>query len=97
MTEVTTENTKGDFVPLCVDLDGTLIQSDLLLESAIELVRLNVLYIFILPLWLIKGKAYLKQKIADLVDLEIDSLPFNEKFLQYLKKEKGMGRILILL
>ncbi len=96
MTKARTSDTMGELVPLCVDLDGTLIRSDLLLESILVLLKLNILYIFRLPLWLIKGKAHFKQRIAETVDLEIEFLPYNEPFLTYLREQKAFGRILIL-
>ena len=48
--------------PLCVDLDGTLIKTDLLWESLLVLLKQNPLLVVLLPLWLIKGKAYLKHE-----------------------------------
>jgi 4-hydroxybenzoate polyprenyltransferase len=96
MTDHLASNTSGDAVPLCVDLDGTLIKSDLLLESVLVLLKSNLLYAFLLPLWLIRGKAHLKHKIASLVDLEVEFLPYNEAFLNYLKEQKAQGRSLVL-
>ena len=37
-------------VPLCVDLDGTLIRSDLLLESFLTALKNNPLVVFLAPL-----------------------------------------------
>jgi len=52
--------------PLGVDLDGTLIRTDLLVESVFALLKRNALFVFLLPLWLLKGfLAYLKQEHAD--------------------------------
>ncbi|MGH9895307.1 MAG: hypothetical protein ACREA0_25655, partial [bacterium] len=39
----------ADPVPLCVDLDGTLIRSDLFVESLFALLRKNVAYLFLIP------------------------------------------------
>jgi 4-hydroxybenzoate polyprenyltransferase len=51
--------------PLCVDLDGTLIRSDLLLESFLLLLKRNALYLFVAVFWLLRrGKAGLKAEIA---------------------------------
>ena len=82
--------------PLCVDLDGTLIHSDLLIEAVFALLKLNPLYVFLFPLWLAKGKAHLKQQIADRVDLDVTLLPYNELLLTHLRAEKAAGRSLIL-
>ena len=47
-----------------VDLDGTLLKSDLLFETLLEFIRDNPLKIFLLILWLFKGKAVFKYKLA---------------------------------
>ena len=83
-------------VPLVVDLDGTLIRTDLLHESVFALLKVNVFYLFMLPLWLLKGKGYLKQQVADRVDLRFDLLPYQPDFLNYLRSEHEQGRRLIL-
>ncbi|WP_347986878.1 UbiA family prenyltransferase [Methylomonas sp. AM2-LC] len=78
--------------PLCVDLDGTLIHSDLLLESLLLLLKRNPLYVFLLPLWLSKGKAALKAQIAQRVVLNAAALPYNQAFLAWLETEHQSGR-----
>lgn len=79
-------------VPLCVDLDGTLIKTDLLLESFLALVKANPLNLFRCFAWLLKGKAHLKAEIAKRVDLDIAILPYNEKVLAMLAAERANGR-----
>jgi hypothetical protein len=64
--------------PLAVDLDGTLIHSDVLLESFLLLIKRNPLYLLLVPLWLLKGKAALKQAIASRVQLNPAALPYNQ-------------------
>ena len=83
-------------MPLCVDLDGTLVRTDILVESIFALLKQNILYLFLFPSWLYKGKAYFKQRIADRVDLDVSLLPYNQEFLTYLKEEKAQGRSIIL-
>lgn len=83
-------------IPLCVDLDGTLTRSDVLLESIFVIIKQNILYAFMLPLWLLKGKAHIKQQIANRIDLDFSLLPYNEPFLDYLREQKAQGRRLIL-
>jgi 4-hydroxybenzoate polyprenyltransferase len=82
--------------PLIVDLDGTLLRTDLLIESFFLLLKRNILSIFLIPLWLLKGKANLKQQIADRVDIDASLLPFHADFLNYLKQQRSLGRKLIL-
>ena len=79
-------------IPLCVDLDGTLIRSDLLLESALLLLRANPLYVFLFGLWLLRGKANLKRQIASRVELDASLLPYDERVVAWLREECGGRR-----
>ena len=47
---------------LCVDLDGTLLRSDLLYESLLALLARNPLFALLVPFWLLRGKAYLRMQ-----------------------------------
>jgi len=83
-------------VPLCVDLDGTLIKTDLLLESFLALIKVNPLYFFSCCLWLMHGKAYLKAEIAKRVTLDASLLPYNASITDLLLEERLQGRRLYL-
>ncbi|HEY8101118.1 MAG TPA: UbiA family prenyltransferase [Burkholderiaceae bacterium] len=79
-------------IPLCVDLDGTLICSDLLLESLLLLIKRNPLYLFLVPWWLLHGKAALKAEIAKRISLNPAALPYNEAFFIWISAQKSIGR-----
>ena len=83
-------------VPLCVDLDGTLIFTDLVWESLVRLLRLNPLYALVVPIWLLGGRARLKQEIAKRVDVDPASLPYNQPLLDFLRTQREAGRPIIL-
>ncbi|NOZ37743.1 MAG: hypothetical protein GXP11_06720, partial [Gammaproteobacteria bacterium] len=83
-------------LPLCVDLDGTLVHSDMLQESFIRLLRQKFLYIFFIPFWLLKGKFCLKHKLAEKVNIDYGCLPYNRKLIEYIEKEKKKGREIVL-
>jgi apolipoprotein N-acyltransferase len=83
-------------IPLVVDLDGTLIKTDLLWESLARLLRRNPLRLFQVLFWWTRGRARLKQKIAARVTIDPATLPFNESFLKYLREQKAAGRKIIL-
>ena len=72
-------------IPLCVDLDGTLIRSDLLVESTLALLRTNPLYLLRLPGWLIGGKARLKHEIARRTSIDVGALPYEPRMLDWLR------------
>lgn len=81
-------------IPLCVDLDGTLIRSDLLFESALALLRRNPLYIFSFVAWLVKGRAHLKRQIALRAQIDPAALPYDERVVEWLRTEQARPRVL---
>ncbi|ODN65409.1 UbiA family prenyltransferase [Methylophaga muralis] len=85
-----------DMLPIFVDLDGTLIYTDLLLEVCLTFLKQNPLNIFLLIGWLAKGKANLKHKLAERVDINAATLPYNQDFLGFLKEQREQGRKLYL-
>src|SRR5271157_3053976 len=83
-------------LPLVVDLDGTLVKTDLLVESLFALIKQNSLYFFLLPFWLIKGRAYLKRQVSLRVTLDTSLLPYNRELVEYLRDQRSQGRRLTL-
>ncbi len=84
----------SDKTPICVDLDGSLIHSDLLLESFLLLIKRNPLYLLLIPFWLLRGKAVLKAEIAARVELNGAALPYTQAFVAWLREQKQQGRAL---
>ena len=60
-------------VPLVVDVDGTLVATDLLQEAALQFVASYPLQAFRIPLWLAGGKTNLKTQLANRVKPGRDS------------------------
>jgi 4-hydroxybenzoate polyprenyltransferase/phosphoserine phosphatase len=87
---------KTHLVPLAVDLDGTLIATDLLWEAIIALLKRNPLFVFLLPYWVFQGPYVLKMKLAERVRIDAASLPYRADFLAFLRAEHAKGRRLIL-
>jgi 4-hydroxybenzoate polyprenyltransferase len=86
----------GATVPLCVDLDGTLTHSDVLIESFLILIKQNPLYAFLCIIWLLRGKAHLKAEIAARVAIDVSLLPYNARLVDFLRQERSQGRDLYL-
>lgn len=82
--------------PLVVDLDGTLVRSDLLIESLLVLIGKQPTSLFWIPLWLIRGKARFKQEIFTRVELQPLTLPWRFGFIEYLAEMRSQGRRLVL-
>lgn len=86
----------NSMLPLCVDLDGTLIKTDTMFEGFLKLCRTNLLTAFLAPFWLLRGRAYAKSRIFDYVKLDLDALPYNEELISFLREEKEKGRDILL-
>lgn len=83
--------------PLVVDLDGTLLKSDMLLETGLAFLRKRPARFYLPLLWLLHGgKARLKANLAEEVYVDVANLPFNEAVLEWLREEKSQGRSLVL-
>ncbi|HTW46180.1 MAG TPA: UbiA family prenyltransferase [Acidobacteriaceae bacterium] len=78
--------------PLCVDLDGTLVKSDTLLDSMLLLMRSRPGQALMAPLWLMGGRAAFKAKVTSRVTLDVEHLPWNHKLLEYLAEQRATGR-----
>lgn len=82
--------------PLAVDLDGTLVKTDLLLESLAALLKQAPWWLPMLPFWLLRGRAWLKKQIARRVCLDIEVLPYRQELLERLRSEHARGRTMVL-
>lgn len=83
-------------LPLVVDLDGTLIRTDMLHESALRFFRDNPFDILRIPFWLMQGKAVLKESLANRTCFDATCLPYNQELIVWLKQQRSEGRKLIL-
>jgi 4-hydroxybenzoate polyprenyltransferase/phosphoserine phosphatase len=83
-------------VPLCVDLDGTLVKSDTLIDSLLVMVRTHPALLLKLPGRLLHGKAAFKAFVTDSISLDVPHLPYNRELLHFLQQERAQGRALYL-
>ena len=81
---------------LAVDLDHTLINTDLLQQSLYRLVRQSPYNLLKVPFWLLKGKAHLKHRLAERIRIDVRSLPYNKKVLAYIDQRKKNGDLIVL-
>lgn len=83
-------------VPLCVDLDGTLIATDSSWEAALLLAKQRPLDLLRFPFWIAKGRAHLKSEMFARVMPDASLLPYRQDVVEMLRAEKSSGRRLIL-
>lgn len=79
-----------------VDLDGTFTKLDMLYESVLVLLAKNPLNVFMLPIWLLRGVAWLKSQIAQRAIPDVSSIPLNPQLLSFLTEQRRLGKRIIL-
>src|SRR6187549_4275170 len=80
---------------LAVDLDGTLLRTDLLYESAFALLGQRPWMLLLFPIWLLRGRAALKQEIARRVELDYATLPWDERVLALVRESAGTREVVL--
>jgi hypothetical protein len=89
---VKTLSSPESLVPLCVDLDGTLIHTDVLWEGIKFLLRRKPLTLLgLLPL-LRNGRAPFKKAVSAASTVSVDSLPWRNSLVEWLRSEAAGGR-----
>lgn len=78
--------------PIFVDLDGTLIRTDIFAESALRLLKANPLRIISLFGWLLHGRSVAKTMTARKTRLDPGTLPYNAELIAMLTRERLAGR-----
>jgi 4-hydroxybenzoate polyprenyltransferase/phosphoserine phosphatase len=81
---------------LVVDLDGTLLRTDLLMETAMAFLRSQPLKVFKLLGWLLRGKAALKEGLALETWIDVSVLPYDAQVIEMIKTEQANGRMIVL-
>lgn len=83
-------------IPLCVDLDGTLLAADTLWEGVAIVLFRNPFMIFAMVYWALQGKARLKHEVAARSGRTAADWPYREAVLKRLARERETGRSVIL-
>jgi HAD superfamily hydrolase (TIGR01549 family) len=79
-----------------VDLDGTLVRTDMFFESILQLIKRNPINLVRIVIWILQGRAIAKEKIANLVEVDAENLPYESSLIEYLREKKAQGKNLIL-
>ena len=82
--------------PLVVDLDHTLIETDLLFLSSLGVLGKNPWLVFHYFYWLWKGKSYLKDQLVRRYEINIPELPYNQSVISYILQRKKQGCKIVL-
>ena len=81
---------------IAVDLDGTLVHTDLLLENFFLFFRLYPLRVLEVLWWLLFGRAHLKRRLASTVLPDVTGLPYNHELIDWLRCQRADGAWIVL-
>jgi 4-hydroxybenzoate polyprenyltransferase len=77
---------------LCVDLDGTLVRTDLLHEAIIAFVKTRLIAFFVIVKWVAKGRLHLKLQLAQVFTPDVAHIPYRTDVVDFIKQERARGR-----
>ena len=83
-------------LPLAVDLDGTLITTDLFMRAMLRLCCAAPWNVFMLLAWLARGRAHAKRQLTRLYPVDAAALPYNTPLVSWLREQRTAGRVLAL-
>lgn len=87
---------QADRRPLVLDLDGTLLRTDLLVEHIVAALARRPWLIVAVIWWYAQGPAVLKRKLAERAPLDVEALPLREDLAAYVLAEREAGREIVL-
>ena len=82
-------------MPICVDLDGTLIAEDISYLAFREFIRSDWRNIFKCVFWLLRGTSYCKYELSKCQPIPIEKIHYNCELMEELKKRKGFSPIIL--
>lgn len=86
----------GTDAVLCVDLDGTLVRTDMLWESLVSAVRRQPAVLARAWAWAFAGRARLKAELAAASSIDVETLPYREEVIALLVEARRAGRLTVL-
>ena len=82
----------ADRTPIAVDLDNSLLGVDTLHEGIVQLLSRKPWMVFLLLVMLLRGKSAFKQFVHAHAPVDVNALPVHGELLEYLHKQKKLGR-----
>lgn len=83
-------------IPLVVDVDGTLLRTDLLWEGLIQAVMRRPARLLAIFRALLRGRAAFKAAVADASALNVDDIPLEPSALALIEEARAQGRPIVL-
>lgn len=89
-------DTKAE-IPLCVSCEHALLKTDVLAEAIFLLIRRNFLNLFLLPIWLLRGRAELIRKVSEGIRINWHTVPIREAVVHRMRAARSDNRQVLLL
>lgn len=83
-------------VPLCVDLDGTLVAVDTLHHTLKGMLLGKPWLLFPAAMALPKGRSGFKHRVSQLFDIDPTTLPYRQRVIDYIRKARQSGQRTVL-
>ena len=81
---------------LFVDLDNTLTRSDLFLEPLLRLLRQDPVVIFLIPVWLVRGRRFFKQQLVERINIDVADLAYDQAVIDHISSQRSTGSRIVL-
>jgi 4-hydroxybenzoate polyprenyltransferase len=94
--QVLRDSSRGCDEPLCVDLDGSLVRTDTLLEGFLGALRHSPIRALATLFFLFVGKAAFKARLSEIWQLDVTHLPYNIPLLEFVRSERKRSRMIVL-
>lgn len=85
------ENFNHDLTPLCVDLDNSLISTDMLYEQFIYSLKTNPVKLLLIIFSIFSGKHIFKSKLSQLYKTNYELIPVNQNVLDFCQSQVDNG------
>lgn len=90
------QSSSAQALPLCVDLDNTLVRTNTLAEAIGGALRVKPAALFLIPLWALRGQARLWSAVIGIFRPDASLLPYVGAVLDLVRKEASTGRRVVL-
>ncbi len=82
-------------MPIYVDMDGTLVKTDIAQELILQCCKQFSFFCRLLKL-VFSGRSHIKRFLAENTSFSVERLPYNKDLLKYLHKQREQGRPIVL-
>lgn len=93
---MTVPRLEESMIPLCVNLEGALVRTDLEWEMVFGALKKQRWLLLLFPFLLLLGKHRLLRLLARRVEIDATTLPYTEELLTYLRQRRIAGQPIIL-